>query len=81
MSLKLILCGLVLLDLTLCLLYPHSPLKDEFLAFWLDDLDFGLPYELVSVVVRWTWFHSGLVEVSPSLDGELRGDVSPTPPK
>ena len=29
----------------------------------------------------WTWFNTGLVELSPSLGGETGGDVSPTPPK
>ena len=38
----------------------------------------GSPYELVSHGVLWTWFNSGLVEESASLDGEPWGDVSPT---
>ena len=38
-------------------------------------------YELVSLVVLWTWFNSGLVGLSPSLDGELKGDVLPTSAK
>ena len=72
------------LDIVLSML--SHPLEDDFLdvllavQLWLRGHKLGPPFVVVSLAVPRTWFNSGLIELSPSLDEVSRGDIPPTPP-
>ena len=65
--------------------YLDDAFLDDLLASatltWGPQVRSGPPSVVVSLVVLWTWFNSGLIEVSLRLGELSQGDVSPTRPK